>query len=493
MEGLREGYEYFTRNSGALLGAGEGAAWVDGIDEAIDSMRASLEAYKGDGRDLNKLGGYIAEEWHKGTFNIDAAIKDSADRASIPSTRDLASVDIHLKSGGDYSLKYYKTPDDSLAQQAMTYGQRAHKSPEAARAIEAGLAKPDDLLYEGQKRLIPSDQLDGAREVATRKVGKEAANRPEQAERYRRTGSELTDKVSNSDGVESQGLSKQRSRDLAADAKAGEIDLEKYGVTKQQLVQIQDVLHKSLKAGMTAAVVAATLAAAPAMIEAIEYLVKTGELDIDRLRTAGSDALSGGARGFFTGASCAAITASAGTGLLGETLQALDPSVVGAMAVVLVSAVGNSAKVVSGRMQPAEMADALIRDSFVAFSAVALGSIVQGLAPQLPVLGYLLGSFVGSTVAGFAYGAGKKATLALCVESGFTLFGLVEQDYELPAAAIREIGADVFEYDAFAFEAFEPDVFTIDEFTPNEVEIDKIGITLLRRGVVSVTKIGYVA
>lgn len=35
------------------------------------------------------------------------------------------------------------------------------------------------------------------------------------------------------------------------------------------------------------------------------------------------------------------------------------------------------------------------------------------------------------------YNIGKKKLISLCVEAGFTCFGLVEQDYELPEEILR--------------------------------------------------------
>ena len=514
MEGLREGYEFYVKNSSAFVGADMADAWIERIDSEIGDFAKELEQYIGNNSGVDSLGGYVAETWHKGTFNIDAAIKESADRASIPPAQGLGSVDVHLDSGADYSLKYNKTAERSLKEQAMTFREKASGgSAEARRAIDSGAAAENDLLYDKQQRLIPSDQLADAKKAASRKAAKEQVNRPEQAERYRSTGDKLTDRVSNAEGVESKPLTKQESRELAKDASAGDVDLERYGISKQQLVQFEHVMKKALKAGMSAAAVAAALAAAPALLDAIEHLVKTGEVDVDQLAEAGMDALGGGAKGFAIGASCAAIVGTFETGAFGKALEGLDPSAVGAAAVVLVSTVANSFKVATGRMQPAEMAEALVRDSFVATVAVisgtagkalgvamaealasnAVGTLTQIALPYLPAVGYLLGSLVGSAVAGLAFNAGERAFIALCVESGFTAFGLVDQDYTLPESAIREIGADVFEYESLMPDTMEPDLFEPDAFAPEAFAPDSFELTFVRRGVIGVAKVGYVA
>ena len=514
MEGLREGYEFYAKNSAAFTGADQAHEWVEGIDEAIDALQSGLEEFAGKNTPVDSLGGQVAETWHAGTFNIDAAIKESSDRATRLESTDLGSVDVKLDSGAEYSLKYNKNAGTSLKEQAKTFGEKARGgSADAAKAIETGEAAEGDLLYREQQRLIPSDQLDEAKKAAFRKEAKERANRPEQADRYKKAGEKLTDRVSNEEGVESKPLTKQESRELARDASASEIDLEEYGISKQQLVEFEHVMKKSLKAGMSAAAVAAALAAAPALLEAVEYLVKTGEIDTDKLSDAGMDALGGGAKGFVIGASCAAIIGLAETGAFGKAVENIEPSVVGAAAVVIVSTVINGYKVAAGKMHPAEMTEALVRDSLVATASVALGAagkalggaiakeiaskavgtIFQIMLPQLPAVGYLIGSFVGSAAAGLAFAAGKQAFVALCVESGFTAFGLVDQDYELPESALREIGADVLEYEAIVPEAAEPERVSFETVSPDTAVPEGIELTFVRRGVVGVAKVGYVA
>ena len=108
------------------------------------------------------------------------------------------------------------------------------------------------------------------------------------------------------------------------------------------------------------------------------------------------------------------------------------------------------------------------------------------------MLGYLIGSFVGSVVGSFTYDYGYKKALSFCVDTGFTLFGLVEQDYTLPDDIIRQIGIETFDYDTFEVEGFKPDTFEVESFAFDTFEPDNLEITFLRRGVIGVSKIGYV-
>lgn len=103
---------------------------------------------------------------------------------------------------------------------------------------------------------------------------------------------------------------------------------------------------------------------------------------------------------------------------------------------------------------------------------------------------YLIGNFVGSIAGSFVYNAMDNAFMALCVESGWTMFGLVDQDYELPDEVINELGFDLYEVDEFNV-----DEYGFDEFTLDEYDIDYYDgefISVLRRGVIGVHRVGYV-
>jgi hypothetical protein len=120
-----------------------------------------------------------------------------------------------------------------------------------------------------------------------------------------------------------------------------------------------------------------------------------------------------------------------------------------------------------------------------------LGSVTQSFI-EIPVLGYMLGSFVGSIAGSFIYSAAYKPFISFCVDTGFTMFGLVEQDYKLPEDVMQEIGIDVFEYDKFEYDTFEPDRFEYKRFTTDTFTPAKLDMSFLRRGVIGVNVIGFV-
>lgn len=128
---------------------------------------------------------------------------------------------------------------------------------------------------------------------------------------------------------------------------------------------------------------------------------------------------------------------------------------------------------------------------FVTTCSLAMGSVAQAFI-QIPVFGFMLGSFVGSIVGSFAYNVGYNALLSFCVDTGFTMFGLVEQDYELSEDVLKTIGIDVFKYEEFAFNEFSHKEFSFEEFTFDEFRTEEISISILKRGVIGVSKVGYI-
>lgn len=149
--------------------------------------------------------------------------------------------------------------------------------------------------------------------------------------------------------------------------------------------------------------------------------------------------------------------------------------------------------VATGKMQSRELANELLKEMFVSTCSLVAGSITQTfMFIELPVLGFMLGSFVGSVIGSFAYNMGYNAIISFCVDTGFTMFGLVDQNYMLPDEVMEAVGFDVFKYEEFTFEEFKPKEFTFNEFQIEKFEADSLSIEFLRRGVIGVHQIGYV-
>ena len=523
MAGYREGFERGVENTSTLVAAELGNEWVDRVEAEIEKMSRDLEQFAQSSKSIDTLSGDLAEYWHADTFNIDAVLDGSSTRADVPRRTEFASPDIELSTGENYQVKYYQDGKHSAAVQSESYLQASHtKDTKAAatKAIEEG-ANPDDPIYKGMKRLIPDGQEADAKRFLKEKIDKERAARPSQVERYADTRDNIETRVSDGSGVKSKPLSREESKELAREIKKGKLDLERHGISVKQLVEVEHVIISSLKAGVTAAAIAAALKAAPAIVDAVYELVESGGVDGGLLKESGLDALDEAGKGFVAGTATAAITEAAAAGLLGEAMRELDPSAIGAAVAVAMVAMQNAIKLANGEMTERAMAVEVARSAYVAIFAVAvstagkkvgasIGKLIttEGVAALVATLGFtmppatavaaaaatvgcLIGSLVGSLVGGVSFEAGQNAVVALCVDRGFTFFGLVDQNYELPSDVVEQLGIEVFEYERLEPERYLPQGLKPEILAEETGKPDRITFSYLRRGVIDVGVVGY--
>ena len=275
-------------------------------------------------------------------------------------------------------------------------------------------------------------------------------------------------------------------------AKEGKFNAEDFDISAPELLNLEMVVKESLKAGVSAALISLVLKVGPEIFKSIDYLIKNGEIDGEHFKKIGFAAVTGSSEGFIRGSVAAAITACCKSGVLGEALKEVSPGVIGTIVAVTMNTMKNAYQVAIGKKTRTELSNELIRDMFVSSSALVMGYVGQIVLHKLPVVGYLVGSFVGSVVGSFVYNTGYKAAISFCTETGVTLFGLVDQDYKLPEDIIDEMGLETFDFDTFEADSFEAESFAFDTFEPDTIQPDTLGITMLRRGVIGVSKIGYV-
>lgn len=241
----------------------------------------------------------------------------------------------------------------------------------------------------------------------------------------------------------------------------------------------------------TAIYVRLVLKVGPEIYKAIEYLIRNGDIDKEQFRQIGFAAVSGGSEGFLRGSVSSALTICCKSGLLGTSLKTITPANIAAVTVIAMNTIKNAYQVAQGKKSRTELSNELVKDIFLTASSMTAGAVGQLFIP-LPVIGYMIGSFVGSVAGTFIYDTGRRVTMALCAETGITMFGLVEQDYKLPDDVIKEIGIQTFDYESFETDTFKPETFLPETFSADTFEPDRLEIHFLRRGVIGVSKIGYV-
>ena len=116
--------------------------YAAGIDKALktanEQMLETVSTQSGAFNRISNLDGFIAEQHHANTFNLDAAAKDSPLRAEVLGSQGKNSVDIVIRDGDGHIVRRYQSK----------YGQDAE-------ATQHLFEKGD---YRGQRKLVPSGQ-----------------------------------------------------------------------------------------------------------------------------------------------------------------------------------------------------------------------------------------------------------------------------------------------------------------------------------------------
>lgn len=504
MTAFEEGYAFFAKQAGVQMAGFEAGIYVGQVDKKIEKLIHDLNAFEGFKTKPDMLKGDIAEFWHSDTFNVNAVARGTANRAFVDRSHDFASADISSNFGKIFGLKYYKDGVESAKQQAKSVFERFHeyRASGGKDSLEMFLEKRGftddavlhDPIYYGQIRVIPKDQLETACEWLRRKIATESVIRPDQVERYRETLARLSDRLSDNLGTESVPLSEADAKALAALAKEGDVtaeELKQLGISADEVIRFEYLAREAFKSGLTAATISVVLNVAPEIYKAIDYLIKNGELDEKQFQRIGFAALKGGSEGFVRGTVSAAMTIACKSGMLGAAMKSISPAIIGMATVLAMDTMKNAFKVACGQMTRTELAQELIRELIVSSSAMVVGTVVQAFI-EIPVVGFMIGSFIGSAIGSFAYNCGYSAVMSFCVETGFTMFGLVKQDYTLPEDILKNIGVDVFKYEQFIPAPFRSNGFMPTAFKQKQFEPNTLGITVLRRGVIGVAQIGYV-
>ncbi|MBQ8944586.1 MAG: hypothetical protein IJ050_08835 [Clostridia bacterium] len=543
-ETLRAGWDYASKQMGANYAAQLGENYISTVDETVQKLVDDMNALGENALGVKQLKGFVAEYWHADTFNIEAALRDSSNRAFVDGSTDHASVDISTNYGKNYSLKYFRTAETSVEAQAKNVIQSYHEylskprkgdpisfseylekygyskdnnikklisdyrksvengdtsSLEQYIKVHAGEYDITSLLasvYNGQDRLIPTDQIKEAIQYLNREIAKEStketSNRAAMLTNYKETLEKLVDRVSDGTGTESRTLTKEEAEAIAALVKEGKFKAEDFGLKLSDIVTNEYILHQALKAGYTSAVITLVMQLAPEIIKVIDYLIKNREINIEQIKKIGITTVTASAEGFLRGSISSALTIACMSGKLGEQFININPHVIGALTVIVLDIAKSSILVATGKLTAREMGSNITKELLISSAALAAGVLGQTIAPELPVLGYMLGSLIGSCVASLVVNVGEKCLISFCVDTGFTCFGLVEQNYELPEEVLKSMGINLAIIPHAEIKHTTVKQTTIKESSIKKKEYETIKLTMVRRGVIGINRIGYV-
>ncbi|MDO4198434.1 MAG: hypothetical protein Q4D13_05550 [Erysipelotrichaceae bacterium] len=255
-----------------------------------------------------------------------------------------------------------------------------------------------------------------------------------------------------------------------------------------------DYLNNALDASITAATITMITEMAPELYRAIDYLIKNGEIDLSGLKQRGKKAISDGGESFLRGSIAYVVEMGIQHGMLGEGIRYANTSAVGAVVCVIYETIKDTILVASGQMEAHEMGMKFVESVIISttfFVSMEIGgAVMQALVPELPIIAYAIGSFVGCSIA-IVYNIAKNKFISFCADTGFTCFGIVEQDYAIPEELLNKLGISTIEI-------HKTDIHTVNISTANistynnQKNYETIDIFVLKRGLIGVNKVGYV-
>lgn len=481
--------------------------------DCINRFQDEVNDYQGNNNPC--ANGYIAELWHKYTFDLDALSKRTGDITNIPPTT-FASVDIQGSWGEGYSLKYCKDAWHSAKHQATTYRERYMsynnnlvKNGHEPITIEEylrtkGIDENIDInlpIYQAQTRLIPADQLQDAIAELKWRIARDSSN-PDRAnliERYEDTLKKLTDHVESPAGAKSLPLTEDESKVLQSLAKRGKFDPARYDITLAKKADYIFLAKSTFEAGLNSAIYSAVFRSLPSILTAISNLIKEGKITNEQLQDLVHEGCKGATQGFLQGFSTALIKNSCKLGFFGEDLKKLavaqNPefnNVVVVMVTTTIETMKDAIRLNNGEIEGTVFAQRLEKRVFIASFGYMCGTVSQTVLPFAPMVGYMIGSFMGTIMGGFAFEAKEKVFMSICVEHGFTCFGLVEQDYELPTSVKAYLGIESMNIDTMTSEEVEEEQMSYETMSMEKMTFEKMDIKWAKRGVIGIRKVGYV-
>lgn len=473
---LPKGWKAGSRFVGPDASSMMGASYIDSVNSAIDAFENAINNCNKTTQTDPSLRGFLFEEWSAGTFNVDAVASGSKDWAHVPKSTSYNSPDIVLESGKVYSAKARNSGYSSAIHQTVD--------------TDTG-----ELMYQGMERLVPSDQLDAAIETAKRRAWKTRLKNPELSDAFKETQEKLTDRVVNSEGVQSRPITREELDEIVQERKSGTSKASDHGITTTSAVDLKYMMGQANRAGLTSAAITVALQIAPELVSLVGQLLKTGEVDAHSIRQLGLDAISASGKGYIRGAVSSAIYIECAKGAFGEALKNINPALLGLVTTLVVDTCWNAIKVAQGKMTPLEMGDAFANAAVAGFFYLAgakLGGMIgQAIGFQVPVIGFVVGSLVGAG-ASIAYNWSKKKLISICVDTGFTCFGLVDQDYTIPHEILKQLGVEFAEPGKAGMSKAQLDRAAMESAVPSHAKVDKVEFVMLRRGLIGVNRVGYI-
>ena len=340
-----------------VLSANSVNNYVDSVNTAIDNANKTIiESITTKAGTINQnpnLDGFIFEEYHAGTFNIDATVKGKTYQAKvlkpeIGETYEKNSIDLIIEDSGKYVKKY---------------SAKAYKN--AKESAKAFYDKITGYKYKFQSKLVPTDQT------------KEIVN--------------SVDKIK-FDNVESKGITKTEIKNIQSELQSGNKKTDIFSFKKDvNTISISKQIGKQ-------AMVNGTIGLAIGMAANIGTKIIQGkEVEVEEVIETGIK----------TGESIGLSTAVAGgikVAVEKEIIPAMSNSTIGAIAASSIDIIGTACKLGSGEISLGEAIKEVGTSISSAYSAIVSSSF--GYTATIAVAGMVglgtmgtVGTVIGTGVA----------------------------------------------------------------------------------------------
>ena len=337
-----------------VLSANSVNNYVDTINTAIDSANKTLmESVTTKAGTINQnpnLDGFIFEEYHAGTFNVDATVKQKpyhaeALKPELGETYGKNSIDIVIEDSGKYVKKY---------------SAKAYKN--ANETAKSFYDKITGYKYKFQSKLVPTDQT------------KEIVN--------------SVDKIK-FDNVESKGVTKTEIKNIQSELQSGNKKTDIFSFKKDvNTISISKQIGKQ-------AMVNGTMGLSIGMVANIGANVITGkEVEVEEVIEAGIK--TGGSVGLST-----AVAGGIKVAVEKEIIPAMSNSTIGAIAASSIDIIGTACKLGSGEISLGEAVKEVGTSISSAYSTIVSSSF--GYTATIAAVGMVglgtVGTVIGTGVA----------------------------------------------------------------------------------------------
>jgi len=434
---FEEGWDYSVEFLGSQYSAVMSTEYIASVEDAISTLKSDMNASAGTARGTAQEAGFLAEKWVTDTFNINSTANGSSYSAETVGSNEFGSVDVSTNYGENASLKYYQDANASASAQAKTvlesykeYCSSTTKEnpPTLAEYMdERGYDSNSqgDLLasvYEGQTRIIPTDQLDEATQYLQGRINKlstvEGSVAEGRVQSYQETLNNLRDRLQAPDGTESAPLSREEAQAIAELSKEGDFKPEDFGITVSSVLSPKYVVKQAMGTGLQVGTINAVLSTGPDIYSILKEAAETGELDEDALKKQGIEAAIAGSEGFVEGSVCRVVTTMCESGAFGAALKDANPSVVATLTVLIIEASVHGYELSQGKITAEEYGNMMVDRAMVMFLALPTSALLLAVLPASN-FAMMAGCMAGAMIAAVGYTAAKEAVLDIVDGGGF--------------------------------------------------------------------------